>query len=518
MARYKPYSYEQTTMIPICFDRQIRPGTFEYALNFIVDNELDLTVFDRKYCNDDNGAPAYNPSIMLKIVLYAYSKGIHTSREIEASCRENVLFMALSAYTQPHFTTIAHFISSMKEQIVPLFRDILALCYAQGLIGKEMFAIDGCKISSNCSKEWSGTKAELNKKRKKLEKSIRFLVNKHRESDERYTGTDQYEKEKQAISNLREKVKKLKQWLSENEDKEGVRNRVLQSNLTDNESAKMPSSHGIVQGYTGSAAVDGRNQVIVHAEAFGLNQEQSVLLPMVEGIKENFTEAVGEEEVLQEVTLLADSGHQSEENFKVLEENNIDAYIADNKFRKRDPRFAEAYKHRKPTDKDKAKYFHKRFHADDFKLDKRSNTLTCPAGKTLRCITKAFRNTSGLIGPQYRAQLNDCMSCPYKEKCLQGSRSCARTVALFNRKDPLHGKSYTERMIEKLDSDKGRYLYSRRMGIVEPVFANIRNRFGFTWFSLRTQMKVDIQWKLISIVHNISKLFRYAEDLIPETA
>ena len=100
MARYKNYSYEQTTMIPISFDRQIRPGTFEYALNYIVDNELDLSVFDTKYRNDATGAPAYDPSILLKIVLYAYSKGIHTSREIEAACRENVLFMALSAYTQ----------------------------------------------------------------------------------------------------------------------------------------------------------------------------------------------------------------------------------------------------------------------------------------------------------------------------------------------------------------------------------------------------------------------------------
>ncbi len=366
--------------------------------------------------------------------------------------------------------------------------------------------------------EWSRTKADLNKKRKKIEKSIRFLVSKHTDCDAHGKQTDQVKKEKQAIEGLREHAAKIKKWLSENDDKKGVRNRTLQSNITDNESVKMPTSHGVVQGYTGSAAVDAKHQVIVHAEAFGLNQEQSVLIPMVEGIKENFTEALGEENVLQEITLLADSGHQSEENFKVLEENNIDAYIADNQFRKRDPRFSDAYKHRKPTDRDKARYFHKRFHATDFKLDKRSNTLTCPAGHVLRCITKAFRNTSGLIGPQYRAQLSDCMSCPYKEKCLQGARSCARTVALFNRRDPLHQKSYTERMIEKLDTEKGRYLYSRRTGIVEPVFANIRNCFGFTWFTLRTKAKVDIQWKLISMVHNIGKLFRYAPDLIPERA
>ena len=252
MARYKDYSYEQTVLIPICFDRQIQAGTFEYALNYIVDNELDLSVFESKFSNDFTGAPAYDPAIMLKIILFAYAKGIHTSREIERACRENIIFMALAANTQPHFTTIANFISSMKDQIIPLFRDVLTLCYSQGLIGKEMFAIDGCKLSANCSKEWSGTKADLDKKRKKIEKSIRFLVAKHKRSDVTSAPqSDQLEKERKAIKNLREKVRKIKKWLSENDDKTGVRNRILQSNLTDNESAKMPTSHGVVQGYIG---------------------------------------------------------------------------------------------------------------------------------------------------------------------------------------------------------------------------------------------------------------------------
>jgi transposase len=64
------------------------------------------------------------------------------------------MFMALSADTRPHFTTIAHFISSMHDEIVPLFRNILLYCAEEGLISREMFAIDGCKMSSNCAKEW----------------------------------------------------------------------------------------------------------------------------------------------------------------------------------------------------------------------------------------------------------------------------------------------------------------------------------------------------------------------------
>ena len=247
MARYKEYSYEQTELIPVCFDQQIVPGSFEYALNYIVDNELDLSGFDSRFNNDETGAPAYDPAIMLKIILFAYSRAIHSSRNIESACRENIIFMALSANTRPHFTTIAHFISSMKDEIVPLFRDVLTLCYSQGLIGKEMFAIDGCKLSASCSKEWSGTKADLDKKRKKIEKSIRFLISKHKQSDSIKTNTDQIEKEKKAIKNLRAKVRKIKKWLNENDDKHGVRNRILQSNLTDNESAKKTDPHSVIE-------------------------------------------------------------------------------------------------------------------------------------------------------------------------------------------------------------------------------------------------------------------------------
>ncbi|MBU1086215.1 MAG: transposase, partial [Candidatus Omnitrophica bacterium] len=80
MARYKSYSYEQAMFIPINFSKQIIPGSFEHALNYIVDNEIDTTIFANRYKNDETGAPAYDPAILLKIVLYAYSRGITSSR------------------------------------------------------------------------------------------------------------------------------------------------------------------------------------------------------------------------------------------------------------------------------------------------------------------------------------------------------------------------------------------------------------------------------------------------------
>src|SRR5512143_2504792 len=208
MARYKSYDYCQGKFISVHFDRQILPGTFEYTLHYLIDNEIDLSLFDSRYQNDKTGAPAYDPAILLKIILYAYSRGITSSREIAQCCRENVIFMALSADTRPHFTTIADFISTLDQEIIQLFLEVLLICDEMGLIGKEMFAVDGCKLPSNASKEWSGTKEELKNKKEKMEKAIGQIVKRHREVDDKETDRGVIEQEEQYVETLRGKVRK----------------------------------------------------------------------------------------------------------------------------------------------------------------------------------------------------------------------------------------------------------------------------------------------------------------------
>ena len=170
MARYKEYDYHQGKFIPISFDKQILPGTFEHTLAYVIDNEFDLSIFNDRYSNDETGAPAYDPAILLKIILYAYSRGITSSRKIEQCCRENIIFMALSCDTSL-LTSPPLRISSLPStrEIVRLFLEVLLVCDQMNLIGKEMFAIDGVKLPGNASKEWSGTKEELSHKKEKME-------------------------------------------------------------------------------------------------------------------------------------------------------------------------------------------------------------------------------------------------------------------------------------------------------------------------------------------------------------
>ena len=158
-----------------------------------------------------------------------------------------------------------------------------------GQTRKSMFAIDGCKMPSNASKEWSGTREDFEKKKEKTEKTIKYILKKHRTEDkDESADLSMKQEEIKYTENLRKKVNKIKKWLKENDDKIGKSGKPIKSNITDNESAKMATSHGVIQGYNGIAAVDSKHQVIVHAEAYGTGQEQDLLKPMVEGTQNNF--------------------------------------------------------------------------------------------------------------------------------------------------------------------------------------------------------------------------------------
>jgi transposase len=512
MARYKHYDYSQGKFIPISFDKQILPGTFEYTLHYLIDNEIDLSVFDLRYQNDELGAPAYDPAILLKIVLYAYSRGITSSRKIEQCCRENVVFMALSADTQPHFTTIADFISSLDQGIIKLFLEVLLICDEMGLIGKEMFAVDGCKLPSNASKEWSGTKEELAKKKEKMEKAIKQIITRHREMDKSEANQSVIDQEKQYAATLKEKVKKIKTWLDDNDDKPGKTGKPRKSNVTDNESAKMKTSKGVIQGYDGVAMVDSKHQVVVHAAAFGEPQEHDLLGPMVEGTRENFAAIGQEENVFEKTKLTADSGFHTEKNMQMIMEQGIDAYVADNKFRQRDSRFANVDRYKERTRKENADFLGTTcnlYRPKHFAFSENKDYCICPAGKRLiRCGDSVVAN--GKKGIRFRGNRRDCLPCVLREKCLRHpDRSTIRQVYFFTGLTKHDTETFTQKMKRKIDSIKGRLIYNRRMATVEPVFANVRATLGLDRFTLRGKNKVNIQWLMYCTVHNLLKVHRY---------
>ena len=168
MARYKSISTDPK-LLAVDLGRQLLPGTIEHAVNYLFDRAVDRSSFDARFRNDTTGAPAYPPAMLLKVVLVAYAHGIVSSRGIARACEEHVTFIALCGDHTPHFTTIAHFVSALGDDIARVFAAVVVICDAQGLIGREMFAIDGVKLPSNASKRRSGTRADFEQQAAKYE-------------------------------------------------------------------------------------------------------------------------------------------------------------------------------------------------------------------------------------------------------------------------------------------------------------------------------------------------------------
>ncbi len=129
----------------------------------------------------------------------------------------------------------------------------------------------------------------------------------------------------------------------------------------------------------------------------------------------------------------------------------------------------------------------------------------CPQGKVLKRGARSQRNRYRVYDI-YRARPQDCANCPVRSKCLSKPTTSRRFLSI--EVDSLH-PNLIEQMKARIDTPEGRKIYSRRLAIVEPVFANLRVQKRLDHFTVRSKAKVDIQWKLFALVHNIGKIQRY---------
>jgi transposase len=529
---------------------------------------MDLSIFDGRYKNDETGCPAYDPKILLKVVLFAYSRGFVGSRRIEWLCRNTVTCMAVACMQQPDHRTIADVVSSMHEEVLSLFCDILVVCAEQQLLGGTVFALDGLKLSSNASKEWSGTLTELQHQQEKLEAKIAQLLAEHPQADGRESRRDsqqapltpeshdappqdaesqeaepregeppsrmvttrmsslrkskstgkkrtrkgpkrprqqrQQQKRVRRLKRLRRQADRLTTWLATPEPKIGRQGKAIQSHLTDNESAKMPTSHGVVQGYNAQALVDDKYQVIGAAAVFGDGQDAQHLTVMVAGAKANRHGLGHGEDYFEGTTWLADSHDHRDANLKTCETEHLDADIPDMNFRQRDPQFAKQERH-----KPKKKPSKKTLTVEDFQYDAATARYLCPTGKGLRLSAREQHLRNGVYR-WYGAQEEDCRGCPLRVTCLSQTRTKRRNLSIpvDQASKPL---TRSQQMIAKIDTLEGRKQYSRRLEIVALVFGNIRTQKRLDHFTLCGKQQVDRQWMLYAMVHNLEKIANYGE-------
>jgi len=386
MARYKQID-TQPKFLPVDLARQLLPGTFEHAVHHLVEHAIDLSPFDERFRNDATGAPAYPPALLLQVVLAAYAHGVVSSRGIERLCREHVTFIALCGDQPPPFTTIADCISTQGDAIARVFAAVVAICDREGLIGREMFAIDGVKLPSNASKRRSGTRADFERYATKLEATAHAILQRHRAADARPSERPLPEKDRRRVERLQRDAAELRAWLE--------RHRAKPDAL-----------------YDKSRPVE-------------------------------------------------------------------------------------------PPDQSR------RYQPHDFQYDPVARTCVCPAGKSL--YRKGKHLVIGThVGEQFRGATRDGVPCPVRARCLRHpEKTATRQVMFFSgrvTRPPGRRETHTARMRARIDTPAGRARYAARFGTVEPVFGNLCYNKGLTRFTLRRRAKVDAQWKLFCLVHNIEKL------------
>jgi transposase len=489
MAKYKHTDIEdgQGLFLSVNLKEQLLHGSFEYMLNDIVNRKIDVSTFDKNYKNDVTGARAIPPKVLIKLIIYGYSKGRKSSRGIWELSRNNIIAKALTDGMEMHWTTIADFISGNEERFKEIFIQVLAYCNELGLVGGRTFAIDGCRLPSNASLELTGTGEELKKRLGVYRKMASRHIERHQKKDEK---GDESKESKRHYEERQRKldrgIEKISTFLEKMEKKEGRNGKEIKSNVTDNESALIHTSKGYIQGYIGIAVSDAENQIIVSAEAVGSANECEHYPRMLEETEKNMEEAGCEKKGKK--TMLADSNYFSEENLRAAEEQGMETIIPDGEYKKRLEKEEE-----------------RRFNTEDFSYYEKGNYYKCPWGKKLEY--KGIIHLRGREGKVYQASVRDCRRCAYYSKCVKSKKD--KRIQDKGRKIMIsksnEAGSLCGRMKKKLNREDYQERYARRIQIIEPVFADITYSKGLNRFTLRGREKVNGQWCLYCIAHNINK-------------
>jgi transposase len=458
----KEYNQNQAMLFPPHIRRFLPDDHPAVIINDIVDT-MDLSAFYSKLSSEGN--PAYHPAMMLKVLVYAYSSGIFSSRKIQRALQESVAFIYLAAWQKPDFRTISDFRKNNLGEMQTLFSQLLDYCRRIQMISLGHISIDGSRIKANAADEHTWHK-------EKIDRTIKQLLDKANQADsdeDSILGPGKSGDEVPApVQKHADRIKELRRIRKELEES-GRSN----FNTTDPDASLMKTPHGLTTGFNAQVAVDEKNQLILAEDVTNDPADVAQLVPMIEQVMTN----VGKPAILS-----ADSGYGSGENLRFVQDKGIDGYIPD-------PVFQGSQ--RRPG----AKEF---FERSRFIRDEAKDCFICPTGQELffSHIQKTKKNQ--------HARVYKCLSyanCPLRGQCTRGSNGRIISLSPYDKE--------LNQMRKKLDSEAGKRIYRRRQTIVEPVFATLKNAIGFNRFFLRSLQKVRGEFTLVCIAHNVRKLVSF---------
>ena len=472
MKIFREYSQCQGLLLPPSLDEFV-PSNHEARIINEVVGAMDLSPLFTKY--EGGGAPAYHPGMMLKVIIYAYSRDIYSSRSIAQGLKTDTAFMFLSGLQSPDFRTLCLFRAEHADVLPNLFVEVVRLCASLGMVGLGHIAFDGTKLKANASVKQTRDRDGLEKEIERIKEQMRQMIESSAKIDELEDLIHPDGDGSEIAAELRGKEYRLKKLQEAMEVLE--REKLKKVNVTEPDSRLMKDSRGVIQpSHNGQIAVDAKDQVIVAADISQNATDHAEFEPMVEQVERNLGSLPKEGS--------ADAGYSSYDNLEYAEGKSLDMYMPDN--------FLEVL--------DEKEEGEKRYHKSNFQYDEARDTYICPEGKELkRWAVQKREGKPPLI--VYRGE--SCRECPVRKRCTAGK---ARTVSRDGR-EPL-----MEAMREKLRSEEGKRIYAKRGYTVEPVFGDIKWNGRKPSMDLRGSVKVRGEFSLLCLVHNVKKIVKRVLD------
>ena len=506
---FREHINNQLVLFPERIDKDIAPDDPVRLVNAVVDS-LDMgRIYSLYY---DHGASPYHPRMMLKVIIYGYMNNIYSCRRIENALKRDVHFIWLAGYDQPDHKTINNFRNRVKDEIDNVFTQLVLILAERGFISLEVEYIDGTKIESKANKYTFVWKKTVVKNRAKLQQKIRALLSQIDDAIAQENAA-QDESVEFTPAQLTEICEELQRSLSASpapetkEDKKARRQREKDIRELGRMGDKLGEYDGRLEqmgernsmsktdegatfmrmkedamnngqtkpGYNLQIATE--NQFLVD---FGLfpNPGDTLTMPL---FLTSFQRRYGR----MASTVVADSGYGSEENYRFMEENGIQAYVKYNYF----------HMEQKRAFRDNP------FRIENLHYNAEGDYFVCPMGQHMRRVgTRYDRTESGYIIEQavYRAQ--HCQGCPLKAKCHRRKRG-NREIEVSHRLI-----AYKQRARENLNSDKGLEHRSRRPIEPEAVFGQMKNNMHYKRFRHFGKDKVTMDFAFFAIAFNIKKM------------
>jgi transposase len=499
---FKDYTPNQVMMLPPSLEELIDQNHPVRIVNQVVDR-IDIDPLLKKF--KGGGTSSYHPRMLLKVLVYGYVSNIYSSRRLEASLKENIHFMWLSAMSKPDHNTINRFRSDrLKDVLKAVFGQVVEFLVEAGHVSLKEIYTDGTKLEAQANRYtfvWGNAikvnKAKMATQLKELwayaesvaaaelkdETPESFAPVSAQQVKDVIEKIDQALADKEVPAKTRQKLNYARKHWPSNMERYAQQESILGDrnsySKTDQDATfmRMKEDH-MKNGQLKPAynlQVSSHDQYIVN---YSIHQTPTDTTTLSQHLNSFHTLYKSYPKVL-----VADAGYGSEENYQLLANRKIKGYVKHNQF--------DRQQGDKVTDW---------FKTENLEYDQKKDVLYCPIGEPMKHTGEYIRTTrNGFKQTWSKYQARDCHRCPLREACHDQSGN--RQVDINHRLRKLKRQAN-----QRLTSEAGIAYRKRRPADIEPVFANIKHNKNFKRFMLRGLRKVEIETGLLAIAHNLAKM------------